>query len=67
VLERLRRDLAKRYPNDDDLSISQIAWLLGFSEASAFSKAYKRWTGSSPRVARPRKAATAVGERMDVR
>jgi AraC-like DNA-binding protein len=65
VLERLRRDLAKRYLNDDDLSISQIAWLLGFSEASAFSKAYKRWNGQPPRSARPPKAPGAAGERMD--
>ena len=48
LLERLRHDLARRYLVDGDLSISQIAWLLGFSGASAFSHACRRWTGDSP-------------------
>jgi AraC-like DNA-binding protein len=52
VLEAMRRDLAVRYLADRDLSISQIAWLLGYRETSAFSRAYKRWTGRSPREAR---------------
>ena len=32
----------------DDLPISQIAWLLGYREVSAFTHAYKRWTGMTP-------------------
>jgi len=52
LLGRLRRDLADRYLADGDTSISQIAWLLGYQEVSAFSKAYKRWTGKAPRAMR---------------
>jgi len=52
LLARLRHDLADRYLADGDSSISQIAWLLGYQEVSAFSKAYKRWTGKAPREAR---------------
>jgi AraC-like DNA-binding protein len=54
VLESLRSDLAERYLTDDDLSISQIAWLLGYKEVSAFTHAFKRWTGKTPREARYR-------------
>jgi AraC-like DNA-binding protein len=54
VLESLRFDLAVRYLRDESLSISQIAWLLGYQEVSAFTHAFKRWTGKSPREARSR-------------
>ena len=49
VLEDLRNDLAKQYLLDEGLSISRIAWLLGYQEVSAFTHAFKRWTGKTPR------------------
>jgi len=52
VLNDLRRDLAMQYLTDHGLSISQIAWLLGYHEVSAFTNAFKRWTGRTPREAR---------------
>ena len=52
ILERLRRRLASRYLAHDRMSIKQIAWLLGYSEPGAFTHAYKRWTGTTPRRAR---------------
>jgi AraC-like DNA-binding protein len=52
VLDRLRADLARRYLQDKDLPISKIAWLLGYAESSAFTHAYKRWTGRTPREVR---------------
>ena len=52
VVKSLRSDLAKRYLTDKALSISQIAWLLGYQEVSAFTHAFKRWTGKTPREAR---------------
>jgi AraC-like DNA-binding protein len=52
VLNELRSDLAKQYLTDRGLSISQIAWLLGYQEVSAFTNAFKRWTGKTPRQAR---------------
>ena len=42
---------------DDTLTISQIAWLLGYQEVSAFTHAFKRWTGMTPREARSRTIA----------
>ncbi len=54
VLEILRGDLARQYLSDRDLSISRIAWLLGYQEVSAFTHAFKRWTGKTPRDARSR-------------
>jgi AraC-like DNA-binding protein len=52
VLGGLRTDLAKRYLADNNLSISEIAWLLGYQEVSAFTHAFRRWTGKSPRETR---------------
>jgi len=52
VLQRLRFDLASRYLADDNLSVSQAAWLLGFRDLSSFSHAFKRWTGKTPRQVR---------------
>ena len=48
ILDGLRRDLAVRYLEDRDLQISEIAWLLGFRQPSAFSHAWRRWTGKTP-------------------
>jgi AraC-like DNA-binding protein len=53
--ETVRRDLAKRYL-DEKLSIAEISFLLGFSEPSAFFRAFKRWTGTTPLEARRRAA-----------
>ncbi|MGO4677658.1 AraC family transcriptional regulator [Bosea sp. 2YAB26] len=48
ILQQLRRDLAVRYLNDRDHHVSKVAWLLGFQEVSAFSHAFKQWTGVAP-------------------
>ena len=48
ILQQLRRDLAVRYLTDRKLHVSKIAWLLGFQEVSAFTHAFKRWTGKTP-------------------
>ena len=52
ILQQLRRDLAVRYLDDRKLHISKIAWLLGFHEVSAFTHAFKRWTGKTPKQMR---------------
>lgn len=52
LLDNLRSDLANRHLTDGDLTISQIAWLLGYQEVGSFSHAHKRWTGKTPREAR---------------
>jgi AraC-like DNA-binding protein len=46
--EAVRRELAQRYL-DEGLTIAEISFLLGFSEPSAFFRAFKRWTGETPR------------------
>lgn len=49
ILDDLRCDLAKRYLQERELPISEITWLLGYKEPSAFTHAFKRWTGSAPK------------------
>ncbi|HEX4824687.1 MAG TPA: AraC family transcriptional regulator ligand-binding domain-containing protein [Candidatus Polarisedimenticolaceae bacterium] len=51
VLERLRRARAVRYLTEEKLTVRQTAQLVGFSDAAAFSRAFKRWTGKSPKRA----------------
>jgi AraC-like DNA-binding protein len=48
LLNGLRRDLALRYLAQDRLAIGEAAYLLGFSDASAFHRSFKRWTGQTP-------------------
>ena len=52
ILDRLRNRLALRYLADERMSLQQIAWLLGYSELTAFNHAFKRWHGTSPGRAR---------------
>jgi AraC-like DNA-binding protein len=61
VLEGLRRDLAARYLGEKEFGIAQIAWLLGYEETSAFSRAFKRWTGKTPREMRVARRAVKKG------
>jgi len=49
VLDETRRALAERYLRENKYSLCQITYLLGFSDQSNFSRAFKRWTGSTPR------------------
>jgi AraC-like DNA-binding protein len=49
LLDDTRRELALRHLQDSDTSLHDMAFLLGFSEPSAFHRAFKRWTGQTPR------------------
>lgn len=49
VLESTRRSLAEDYLKDHKHSQAQIAYMLGFSDQSNFSRAFKRWTSLSPK------------------
>ena len=49
VLDELRRELSQELLADRDMSVSEVAFVLGYSEASAFQRAYRRWWGVSPR------------------
>jgi AraC-like DNA-binding protein len=48
VLEDLRSTLACQYLQQPNMPITQITYLLGFSDTSNFSRAFRRWTGKSP-------------------
>ncbi len=49
VMESTRRSLDENYLQDKKHSLAQIAYLLGFSDQSNFSRAFKRWTSMSPK------------------
>jgi AraC-like DNA-binding protein len=48
LVAQLRQEMAARYLAQDRLGIAEVAFLLGFSELSAFYRAFKRWTGRTP-------------------
>jgi len=48
LVDDTRRDLALRYIEDARRSITEITFLLGFSGQSAFTRAFRRWTGKAP-------------------
>ena len=52
ILSNLRSALANRYLADQSLPISEVAWLLGYTETGAFTRAFQRWTGITPSAAR---------------
>ena len=52
LLMEIRRELAEQYISDSTLTLTEISFLLGFSEVSSFSRAYRRWEGLSPSEAR---------------
>lgn len=49
VLDDLRHRLSKHYLADRKASVNETGYLVGFSDPAAFSRAFKRWTGKSPR------------------
>ena len=54
LVAEIRRDLAYRYLADEDASLTEVAFLLGYSELSAFDRAFRRWTGATPLEERKR-------------
>jgi AraC-like DNA-binding protein len=48
ILDRARSDLARLYLSESRLSVSEIAFLLGYSQSRAFHNAFRRWNGSTP-------------------
>jgi len=48
ILNETREEIAKQYVRDKEMNLTEIAFLLGFSEQSTFSRSFKRWTGKSP-------------------
>jgi AraC-like DNA-binding protein len=59
AVDQLRQSLAIEYVKDPNASLSQIAWLLGYEEATSFNHAFRRWTGRSPSEVRNEKRLPA--------
>jgi AraC-like DNA-binding protein len=57
VLDELRHKLALHYLAGKKVSVNETAYLVGFSDPASFSRAFKRWTGVSPREIRTARAA----------
>ena len=48
LVDDTRRRFSLNYLRDRTHTLSEIAYLLGYSEVSAFNRAFRRWTGSTP-------------------
>jgi AraC-like DNA-binding protein len=48
LLDEVRRANARRLLEDTEIPLSELAGILGYSEASAFTRAFRRWEGTSP-------------------
>jgi AraC-like DNA-binding protein len=48
LLDKVRQEIAEHYIHDSNVSLIEIAFVLGYSEYSSFWRAYKRWTKASP-------------------
>ena len=48
LLDNTRKDMALHYVADRSLEIKEVAYLLGFTDSSAFIKAFRKWTGCTP-------------------
>ena len=58
LLTQTRQELAEQYISQSELSLSEVAYLLGFTDSSSFSRAFKHWSGVSPREYRNSMFAT---------
>ena len=57
LLDDTRTELAKHHLSDPDMSVDEVAYMLGFSDCSNFTRAFKRWLGVSPREYRNSQSA----------
>lgn len=67
LLNATRQDLAVAYIRDTEASFGEIAWLLGFSSAEAFQRAFKRWAGQTPGEFRRNAGSSPTSEHGHVR
>ncbi|MFV8818013.1 AraC family transcriptional regulator ligand-binding domain-containing protein [Haliea sp. E17] len=64
LLERQRHEIARRYLALEHVSLDDIAALLGYAEQSSFGRAFKRWSGLTPKQFRQRARAHIVDSSM---
>jgi AraC-like DNA-binding protein len=48
IVDAVRRERAEAFLRAPDVSMAEVSWLLGFAEQSAFTRAFRRWTGTTP-------------------
>ncbi len=65
VVRAAREELALHYLEDMNMPLTEIAFNLGYSELSAFSRAFRKWSGISPQKYRRMQRAKAVGSRKN--
>ena len=53
--DEVRRAFAEKYLAEDRLPIAEVAYLTGFGDPSNFHRAFRRWTGLTPREFRERR------------
>jgi AraC-like DNA-binding protein len=61
LVDDVRRERAEAFLRAGDVAVAEVSWLVGFSEQSAFTRAFRRWTGRSP--TEYRRAATPSASR----
>jgi AraC-like DNA-binding protein len=62
VIDELRRSLALQYIYVPSISLSQVAWLLGYEGNTSFNHAFRRWTGVPPSAARVERLHLAAAD-----
>lgn len=62
VVQEAKSLIAKQYLSKGSMSLSEIAFQLGFSEASAFTRAFKNWTGTSPKQWQDNHASSQINQ-----
>ncbi len=67
LVDRVRQSLASRYLSEQDRSVAEVAWLLGYSDASAFVRAFERWTGMTPGRFRSGERSELIGQGTEAR
>jgi AraC-like DNA-binding protein len=48
LVDDVRRERSEAFLRSGDVAVAEVSWLVGFSEQSAFTRAFRRWTGRSP-------------------
>jgi len=63
LLDEARREMAQRYLSAGGASLTEIAYLLGFSEPNSFFRSFKRWTGKTPADFRQERGIEPMGRK----
>ncbi len=58
IIDQLRHELALKYLRESELNLTQVAFLLGYANQSAFTAAFRRTTGQAPREMRQQPRAS---------